>query len=177
MLLKIKLIHNFRKDKSLAQWKYLITIVEENCRSIISSCKQWMQEQVNTAWINFVSKQTFLTLLEHSAAHPQEYWKSQGASQTKPPNKMINLLEIHILYANVYQYTKLFLNTQLLFFFFILSQQLFSCHQIKCMGVSEKIHNRKQDYIYKMIKLFLHSLIESLKILIWAEIFQITFSL
>lgn len=45
---KIKYIHNF-KSRSLAQWKYLITIVEENWQSIISSCKQWMQEQVNPA--------------------------------------------------------------------------------------------------------------------------------
>lgn len=56
----------------------IITVVEENCVSVISSGKQQMQEQVSPDWDNYVSKQTSLTLLEGSILPLSEGWKSSN---------------------------------------------------------------------------------------------------
>lgn len=60
----------FQVKQITSSMEIIITVVEENFPGVISACKQRMQEQVNPAWINPVSKQIPLTLLESSAVHP-----------------------------------------------------------------------------------------------------------
>lgn len=78
----------------------------------------------------------------------------------------------------IYVYIQSYYWISCFYFFFLHPYYSFLfLHQIRMHGCFENIHNRKHAYIYKVIRLlFLYSLIECLKIFMWAQIFQITFS-
>lgn len=141
-----------------------------------------MREQGSPVWINLVSKQISLTLWGSSAIQPPQSWKSPSCIQNQTAKQMISLFKIIVPYANICISTNLWLNIWLSFFFLYPFCNCFLfLPSDKNTCVFQSIHNRKHAssaYIaHKMSKLlFLHSLIASLKIFIWAESFQIMFS-